>query len=271
MSSKGQGGAGQRSGRKWRATQDAGRVTTTRGQPLPQPSSPHSLPGRWQEHHSHFSPGPVKGPGLPREEGPGCSLCSPFGSRLAFESTTVKEGRATWPGPASEQMGPPRQAAGRTRGDDPIALQVYTVHLCATPSALHAGATVQLGDWPLLCCQQPAIRGIKWWTGPWTHCPLALFLLTSFAVRWRDQALFISRAQGCPHQAGSSLKTEAKVPSSVRRGSQAEKQALGPLQEASAFLHPSNGPLAPPGTPADFSAKMVQAGSTSSPTSPSQG
>lgn len=37
MSPKGQGGAGQRSGRKWRATQDSGRVTTTRGQPLPQP------------------------------------------------------------------------------------------------------------------------------------------------------------------------------------------------------------------------------------------
>lgn len=119
---------------------------------------------------------------------------------------------------------------------------------------------MQLGDWPLLCCQQPALRGTKWWTGPWTHCPLALFLLTSFAVRWRDQGLFISRAQGCPHQAGSSLNTEAKVPSSVRWGSKAEKQALGPLQETSTFLHPSNGPLALPGTPADFSAKMVQAG-----------
>lgn len=41
---------------------------------------------------------------------------------------------------------------------------------------------MQLGDWPLLCCQQPALRGIKWWTGPWTHCPVALFLLTSFAA-----------------------------------------------------------------------------------------
>lgn len=109
--------------------------------------------------------GPGQAPGSRRkQEGPYGSFYPPVGPMLAFGSPGVKavggEGTRPGPQPQSRQAGPEAR-----RLDARVGIISHHAH-----SALHAGLCGWRG-WRLLCCQQPALRGIKWWSGPCARCP----------------------------------------------------------------------------------------------------
>lgn len=109
--------------------------------------------------------GPGRAPGSRRkQEGPYRSFYSPVGPMLAFGSPGVKAvgGREHGQGPSLRADKPALRQGDWTQAWGSIIS--HHAH-----SALHTGLCGWRG-WRLLCCQQPALRGIKWWSGPCARC-----------------------------------------------------------------------------------------------------